>query len=56
MSCNTIDYRGIAVVHSMCMIFCTILNNCIIEYLKSKNFWKPNQNGFMENVEQRTMS
>ncbi len=29
-------------------LFCKILNECILTFLKDKGFWKPNQNGFME--------
>jgi hypothetical protein len=43
------NYRGIAVADCISKIFCKILNDSIIDYLKAHNFWKPNQNGFMEN-------
>ena len=42
------NYSGIAVADCMSKVFCKILNNRIIEYLKSKHLGKPNQNGFME--------
>ncbi len=37
-----------AVADSMSTIFCKILNDRIIEFIKTKNCWSPNQNGFME--------
>ena len=45
---NPVNYRGIAVADCLSKVFCKILNDRIIEYLKSTTFWKPNQNGFME--------
>ena len=49
---NPANYRGVAVADCISKLFCKILNNRIIQYLKNKNFWRPNQNGFME--ERRT--
>ncbi len=39
------NYRGIAVADCISKTLCNMLNKSIIEYLKCKNLWKPNQNG-----------
>ena len=42
------NYRGIAVADCMSKLFCKILNERLINFLKLKNIWSINQNGFME--------
>ncbi len=39
---------GGAMADCISKLFCKILNECILTFLKDKGFWKPNQNDFME--------
>ena len=42
------NYRGIAVADCISKLFCKILNSRIVKHLTDENFWRHNQNGFME--------
>ncbi len=42
------NYRGIALADCMSKIFCKILDQRILRFLKDKGYWKINQNGFKE--------
>ena len=42
------NYRGVAVADCLSKIFCKIINDRIVVYLKEKEFWSMNQNGFKE--------
>ena len=42
------NYRGIAVADCISKLFCKILNDRIVKHLTNENFWRHNQNGFME--------
>ena len=43
------NYRGIAVSDSLNKVFTKIINDRLNAYLTEKEYWAPNQNGFMRN-------
>ncbi len=47
---NPSNYRGVAVADCISKIYCKVINVRIGRYLQEKEFWSPNQNGFMPNA------